>query len=102
MISLLRQHHDSIAQLCHRYGVARLEVFGSASDGTEFDPARSDVDLLVEFKQPPGNNFDAYFDLKFALEKLLNRPVDLVEEGAATNPYFLRRLNESRQPLYGT
>ena len=43
------RHRETLAALCRRHGVARLDVFGSAARGVDFDPARSDVDLLVEF-----------------------------------------------------
>ena len=45
---LIESHRAEIAQLCARFGVHRLELFGSAATGA-FDPARSDVDFLVEF-----------------------------------------------------
>ena len=38
-----------LAKICRRYGVMRLEVFGSAARGADFDPATSDADFLVEF-----------------------------------------------------
>ena len=41
------RHRDTLVALCRRHGVARLDVFGSAARGVDFDPARSDVDLLV-------------------------------------------------------
>ena len=40
---------EELAELCRRYDVARLEVFGSAARGTNFDPETSDADFLVEF-----------------------------------------------------
>jgi len=57
-----------------RFGVKSLAVFGSAARG-EAHPD-SDIDILVEFDGPP--TFDAYMDLKFFLEELLGRRVDLV------------------------
>jgi uncharacterized protein len=48
MISLIEDHLEEIVALCREYGVARLEVFGSAATGA-FDPGRSDVDFLVEY-----------------------------------------------------
>ena len=54
-----------------------LSVFGSAA--RDAMSATSDIDVLVEFDTPPG--FDRYFDLKFFLEELLGRPVDLVTRG---------------------
>ena len=58
-------------------GVVRLDAFGSAARGTDFDPERSDADFLVEFGRPEGmNRFHQYFDCKFALEDMLGRSVD--------------------------
>jgi uncharacterized protein with HEPN domain len=49
MLDLLAERRDEIAGVCRRHGVRRLEVFGSAVREVDFDPARSDVDFLVEF-----------------------------------------------------
>lgn len=57
-----------------RYAVKSLAIFGSAARDAMTD--KSDVDLLVEFDTPP--TFDRYFKLKFFLEELVGRPVDLV------------------------
>ena len=101
MISLIEQNVEAIRELCSRYGVARLEVFGSATDDT-FDPARSDIDFLVEFK--PGYDLGPwmahYHDLRDELIRLLGREVDLVMAGAPKNPFFLRELNRTRKVLY--
>ncbi len=89
-----------IADLCHRFRVRRLELFGSAT-GEDFDPSRSDVDLLVEFC--PASTLkalDQYFGLKEALEALLDRPVDLVMASAVKNPYIWKSIEESRETLY--
>jgi uncharacterized protein len=82
--------------------VARLEVFGSAARGTDFDPARSDVDFLVEFK--PGSTLsplEQFFGLAHALEDLLGRPLDLVQPSAVKNPFIRAGINRSREVLYG-
>ena len=77
MIADLALHREELRDLCRRFRVRRLEVFGSAARG-DFDPARSDIDFLVEFAE--GNNDLARFiDLKLALESLLARRVDLVD-----------------------
>jgi len=89
-----------IEALCRRHGVCRLEVFGSAADGT-FDPRSSDIDFLVEFGTlAPGTRADAYFGLLEDLERLLGRHVDLVMTRAVRNPYFLERIESSRVVLY--
>ncbi|WP_203072880.1 nucleotidyltransferase family protein [Falsiroseomonas ponticola] len=76
------RHQDAIAALCRRFGVTRLEVFGSAARGDDFDPARSDVDLLVEFTPEARFDFAAFADLKDALEALFGREVDLIDRPA--------------------
>ena len=78
----IEKKRDALAALCHRYGVVRLEVFGSAARGIGLDPKRSDVDFLVTFT--PRNDLATFADLKHALEELLGRPVDL----DATAPYI--------------
>lgn len=102
MIELITQRRNELAELCRRFHVARLEVFGSAAAG-DFDSENSDLDFLVEFGDlPDGERFDTYFDLLDALEELFDRRIDLVEADALSNPYFIRRVNESRRPVYAS
>ena len=93
-----------VAAICRRYGVSRLEVFGSAARGVDFDPERSDADFLVTFKAATRDSLHAFGDLKAALETLLGRPVDLVErEAVEASRNFIRRrriLSEA-EPIYG-
>jgi tRNA nucleotidyltransferase (CCA-adding enzyme) len=49
MLPMLADHRDEIADLCRRFRVSRLEAFGSAARGTDFDPERSDIDILVVY-----------------------------------------------------
>jgi predicted nucleotidyltransferase len=82
----------ALAALCRRFGVSWLEVFGSAARGTGFDPARSDADFLVTFTPAARNDLTAFTDFKDALERLLGRPVDLVEhEAVESSRNFIRR-----------
>jgi len=101
MDSLVERHLEAIRALCREFGVARLEIFGSAATEA-FDPERSDVDFIVEF--PPGYEFGLwhgrYFELKERLEGVLGRPVDLVMAGAIRKPRFVEAANESRRVLY--
>src|SRR5215472_13228384 len=76
------EKRDALAAICRRYGVARLEVFGSAARGAGFDRNRSDADFLVTFTPAARNDLAAFADLRDALEQLLGRPVDLVEREA--------------------
>jgi hypothetical protein len=100
MAPLIDNHRQQIAQLCRRYCVRRLELFGSAVAG-DFSAGTSDVDFLVEFEPLQlGEHADAYFGLRESLEKLLSRPVDLVMTRAIRNPYFLESVNASRTLVY--
>ena len=86
--------------LCERYGVRRLELFGSAVGG-RFDPQHSDLDFLVTFGPVQDLGLaEQYFGLKDELERLFSRPVDLVELDAVDNPYFLEAVQTERQLLY--
>ena len=85
MASILDSHLADIPVLCRRYGVTRLELFGSAATEA-FDPERSDLDFLVEFDDDSYGLFDRYFGLKEALEALYGRPVDLVSAGPSGIP----------------
>ncbi|WP_137179947.1 nucleotidyltransferase family protein [Roseomonas sp. AR75] len=88
------RHKDAIAELCRRFGVTRLEVFGSAARGEDFDPARSDVDLLVEFTPEARFDFAGFGDFKDALEAELGRPVDLLDRAAIEQSRnYIRRAN---------
>lgn len=97
--SLTRQL-PHIAALCEQYGVAHLELFGSAT-GPEFNSESSDVDFLVELDtQSPGSRARRWIGLADALENLLGRHVDLVNPRYIRNPYFLQAVNNSRTVIY--
>lgn len=102
MIELLEQHRQEIATLCRKYGVRRLELFGSAAGGGrgDFDPAQSDVDFFFEFDADPLRLADRFFGLMEDLEHLLGRKVDLVSSQDAKNPFFLQVANQHRVTLY--
>jgi len=99
MISVVEEHRDQIAELCQRHGIARLDLFGSAAraDG---DALTGDIDFFHEFDDDPDLLADRFFGLKEDLEALLGRPVDLVSERVAENPYFLQVANQHRMTLY--
>ena len=100
MHAFIAHHSTGIAAICKRFGVSRLEVFGSAARGGDFNTAGSDVDFLVEFSPGVATDLQAFLATKTALEKLLGRDVDLVESDAVHNPYVLAGINRSREPVY--
>ncbi len=96
----LTAHIPRIKKLCEQYKVSKLYAFGSVL--TDRFSKDSDVDLIVDIKDnDPISYSDKYFDLKFGLQDLFNRPVDLLEEKALKNPYFIQHLNETKQLIYG-
>jgi uncharacterized protein len=100
----IADNRDALAAICRRYGVARLEVFGSGARGAGFDPGRSDVDFLVTFDPEARNDLAVIGDLKDALETLLGRQVDLVErEAVETSRNFIRRraILREAETVYG-
>ncbi len=100
MVDLLTTHADQLKRLCDRFGVSRLDVFGSATS-TAFDAQRSDIDLIVAFRSTdPVTVKRAYFGLLEELERLLGRPVDLLTDRSIQNPLFLQEANASRRNLY--
>lgn len=100
MIPLVADKLPELRELCQRYCVARLALFGSAARG-DFDPEKSDLDFVVEFL--PLNlaqRKEAYFGLLFALEDAFARQVDLVERHTIHNLYFRRSVEECQVELY--
>ena len=103
MISLVEDKKTQVAELCARYGVERLDLFGSAAGGG-FDPEGSDLDFVVSFeRRDPPDLFRRYFGLEEGLEGLFGRKVDLVMEGALSKSRrFAAKVEASRVPLYGS
>jgi hypothetical protein B2_01308 len=99
MNSILKNQLDTIRSLCERYRVKTLYAFGSVLT-PNFD-THSDIDLLVDFLDQDALQYASnYFQFKFELEKLFNRKIDLLEERALKNPYFIENINQKKQLLY--
>lgn len=92
---------EALAGVCRRFGVARLELFGSACTD-QFDAGRSDIDFLVEFL--PNTDLGPWLsrlsELKAALGRLYGRPVDLVMSSALRDPWFSRETAKTRTTVY--
>lgn len=87
---------ERLRDVCERYGVASLDVFGSIARGEgQID---SDVDLLYALK--PGTRLGfRLFDLEDELADVFGRPVDLVARGSI-NKYIREQILADVQPLY--
>ena len=100
MIELINQHHDAVHALCRRYGVRRLDLFGSAATGA-FDPTTSDLDFVATFTDTDAPNYaERFLDFADALEALFGRPVDVVIDRSIRDPHFRRAVDATRQPVY--
>jgi predicted nucleotidyltransferase len=94
-MNIIDQNIDKIHDLCFKHKVARLFVFGKFK-------RNSDIDFIVDFRDFDVYDYaDNYFDLKYSLENILKRKVDLLEDKAITNPYFRKSIDSSKQLLYG-
>lgn len=99
----VEQHLPELRELCVKHGVSRLWVFGSAAsnDPSAFDPARSDVDLLVSFADTDlGPWMSRYFQFRDACEQALRRRVDLMLESAPNRRQVRDAILKTRVPVY--
>lgn len=90
---------DAVRRACERFGVKRLRVFGSVLTD-RFDPETSDIDFLVSFLPGREDLFHDYFELKYELERIFGRRVDLVTERSVENPFFKASAFSSAQDVY--
>lgn len=96
----LTRHIDQIRMLCRSSKVRSLFVFGSAAENRL--RADSDIDLIVDIDDAdPLSYSDHYFNLKFSLQELLMRPIDLLEQGAVNNPILRKEIDRTKVLLYG-
>lgn len=99
-MNLIGKNIEKIIELCSRYNVSELYAFGSVL--TEHFDDDSDIDLLVDFEKMNVSGYaDNYFDFKFALEKIFNRKVDLLENKAIKNPFLKKSIDSSKKIIYG-
>ena len=91
----LRRFKDEIDRICSESGVARLSVFGSVARGSDRDD--SDVDLIVEFKEPAG--LVKLLKLEKSFEDVFGRKVDLGTK-ASLHPLIRSAVTRDLMVLY--
>lgn len=95
----LSPYIKSIKKLCQSTGVKSLYAFGSVL--TDEFGGESDVDLIVDMEEiDPLEYTEKYFELKFGLEEILRRSVDLLEERADLNPIVRLEIERSKVMVY--
>ena len=98
-MSLLSVKIDQIQGACAANKVKYLYAFGSVTND-KFN-ADSDIDLVVEIAESdPIAYSDNYFNLKEQLEKIFNRPVDLLEQKALRNPFLKKEIDLTKILIY--
>jgi predicted nucleotidyltransferase len=101
MTSIVKEKLPQLTELCRRYRVERMYLFGSAARD-DFDPATSDIDFLIAFSpeldvMERGQNF---LDLMLALDDLFGREVDLITEKQLTKPRLIENINRDKLLVY--
>lgn len=96
----LFNHIDQIKKICASNKVKSLFAFGSVT--TDELKSDSDIDLVVDIDdQDPISYSDYYFNIKFELEKILDRRIDLLESKAIRNPYLKEQIERNKVLVYG-
>ena len=99
-MNMFERNIDKIRDLCAKHKVGRLFAFGSVL--TNRFQKDSDIDFIVDFKGVDLYDYaDNYFDLKYSLENLFKRDVDLLEDKAINNPYLRQSIDSTKQLIYG-
>lgn len=98
-LKLLLEKKEALIQLCKKYELEKLYVFGSVLRNSFSE--ESDYDFLVQFKDIPFERYtDNYFSLHEDLKNLLDRDIDLLTDNSITNRYFKEQITNSRLLLY--
>ena len=95
----LDNYLNQIKGLCKKHKVRNLFVFGSVL--TENFTNNSDIDLIIDINiNDPIEYAENYFNFKFTLEDLLNRKIDLLEQKALKNKYFIENIDKTKKVIY--
>lgn len=101
-MKLIELNLTRIIDLCRKHKVKTLAVFGSILTDRFNDD--SDIDLLVDFEPTNHDTFDYvsnYFGFRDALESILKRKIDLIEEKGLRNRFLISNINRTKQVIYG-
>ena len=90
--------NDQIAAFCRRFGIEEFSLFGSVLRD-DFGPD-SDIDVMVKFLPGHGFTFENIPDIQDELERLFNRPVDVIEKGRVRNPIRRQAIMSSYRVVY--
>lgn len=98
-MNLIEKHRKELDKACHAHKVDRLYVFGSVL--TDKFNSGSDIDFIVSiYSEDPIDYAENYFDLKFELERIFNRKIDLLEQKAIRNRTFEKLVDQKKMLVY--
>jgi predicted nucleotidyltransferase len=99
-MSEILKHISQIKELCYSLKVKTLYAFGSVTSGNF--RSDSDIDLIVDIdEEDPIEYSDIYFNLKFSLESLFNREIDLLEQKTMKNSFLRNQIDQTKVMIYG-
>jgi len=99
-MKIISDHIGQIKNLCDQHSVRSLFAFGSVTN--DRFKAESDIDLVVDIDAPnPLEYTDHYFELRFRLEQILQRDIDLLEQKAIRNLFLKQEIDRTKVLVYG-
>lgn len=99
-MKVISDHIGQIKNLCDQHSVKSLFAFGSVTNDRFKED--SDIDLVVDIDAAdPLEYSDHYFALKFQLEQILQREIDLLELKAIRNPFLKQEIDRTKILVYG-
>jgi uncharacterized protein len=99
-MKVISDHIGQIKNLCDQHSVRSLFAFGSVTNDRFKED--SDIDLVVDIDAAdPLEYADHYFELKFQLEQILQREIDLLEQKAIRNPFLKQEIDRTKILVYG-
>lgn len=98
-MELINKYRQELDKACSRFNVDELYVFGSILKD-RFN-SESDIDFIVSIlSDDPIEYSENYFELKFELERIFKRKIDLLEEKAIRNKIFEASVNKQKLLVY--
>jgi predicted nucleotidyltransferase len=98
-MDLIKRHRNELDKACSTFNVNELYAFGSVL--TDQFNIESDIDFIVSIaSNDPIEYAENYFELKFELERIFNRKVDLLEQKAIRNKTFEQLVNKQKMLIY--
>ena len=99
MHKLIKDKLGNLNDLCKKYNIKTMYIFGSAC--TDYFNEKSDIDILISFKDISIEEYtDNYFELHYQLEKLFNREIDLMTDRSIINPYLIESIEKTKELVY--